>query len=292
MDEEIINRIENMNQSQDVKEIFESYVYEILNEKTDINEKTKNDYIRVVLLFLENVGKRLEDVRREDIKKYCEQQLTSDSRRNFVIPNIADFVSYCKKNKLQLIPSEQEILKLKVSSKERKKTNPPRAITANDVMDIRESLLKSEAYRELVTFELLFSFGLKERQLLLCNDENYDLKKHAYIFEDKELVLPQYLADIVEKHSEKIYRTYNGERASNYKSHIKKAGEKINQNLKISDITKTHELLSVSCPFCGQKYPVEETYWVMKKIEKNQIDSFWLKCKHCSKEELENINEK
>jgi len=289
---DFIERARTLSVNRDIAERYFSF----LSISDTPSEKSRLCYCSGVIKFLEETDAKIQLLSYEDIEKFKakKQGELSDSRINDILSYVAKFVTYCEKNiGVAVTLNEQAIRNLRIPVKDVKEKNPPRVLAPKDIVAIRKALIMNEEIRKLLTVELLYGFGLKEKDLSSFTLENYNKNEGTFQYKERTIMLPRYLQEIIKNTPERLlekYSTYGGKEVESFKRHIIVASELSNvKPLKISDFTKTHEETSIKCtgPLCGKKYkyPLEDQYWMLQEIEcVEDIKFYYPMCIRCGNE--------
>jgi hypothetical protein len=279
-----------INRSRDLRvnsSIAEKYVLYLKN-KENPNERSRLSYCIIILIFLESLDKELESLTLDDFIYYKNQRQKdlSDNRLNDVLSRIADFIEFCFDEGRVLRVRKDAVLNLKVPRGVIKEKNPPRVICHDEIVAIRQTLIGKNDMRRLLTFELLYGFGLKEKDLSQFTFDKYDMNTGSFTGDTREIFLPEYLHLVISKASARDldrYSTYGGSGTKGYKNHVIVAGElsNIEQKLKISDLTETHRQTSIECSDCGYTYPFEDQYWMLQEKGCDDFKFFFPICVCC-----------
>jgi len=260
-----------------------------LESLTSPSEKSRLSYCAMVMIFLEAIDKEVQALQINDIYSFMKQSTASDSRINDTLPQVAKFISFCKEEGISTSINEQDILNLRTPRNKVKEKNPSRVITPNDIVRIRKSLIARSDIRKLLTFELLYGFGLKEQDLNSFTFDNYNIDDGAFRYNGKTYLLPEYLRTIILQTPERIrerYSTYGGKETEAYKNHIAVSGDLIGIKLKILDLIKTHKETSIKCPNpeCENTHPFEDQYWMLQEEVCTESLSFYFPlCNFCAR---------
>ncbi len=268
------------------EEIYKNYVFFLVRTRGKKKIRTVDDYCRVTYLFLEKLNKPLKDVWFFDIQKYIEN-LSSDNRRNFIVPQIAGLISFASRYVTNMKVTSKEIIDLKKKKSQVSEKNPPKSLSPDEVMALRNTLLASKKIRYLLTFELAYAYGLTEKEIAQCNHFSFNPKDASFVLTNRKTVLlPEYLHTELRENLDNVFLQYNRQDASNFKMHFKEAGKAIGRSLKWLDIKKTREEYGLTCAYCKNRYPAESMFWGLKKYENNVTNSMQLICRFCIDREL------
>jgi hypothetical protein len=287
---EYIERARKLPANSDIAERYFSY----LSIRESPSERSRLSYCNGIIKFLETIDKKAQFLSIEDIEDFKQRKRRelSDSRINDILSYVAKLVTYCESIGIAVAINEQTIRDLRIPVQDVKEKNPPKVLSPKDIVSIRKALIDNREYRKLISVELLYGFGLKEKDLSSFTLESYNKSEGTFQCKERVIMLPVYLQEIIKSTPEREfekYSTYGGKEVESFKHHIIVAGElsKV-QPLKISDFSKTHEETSIRCtgPKCNSmyKYPLEDQYWVLQEIECTEGINFYFPiCIQCGK---------
>lgn len=263
-------------------DLFRSYMS--FRQKT-IDSVSLNEYMIIIIKFLETVELDIENITIPKIKDYLKKLSVSDNRRNTIIGRIADFFRYAQENNFKIDFEISDIEKMTIKNADKKPRNPPKALSIKNIIDIRNKLLSepsNQTYlRYLLTFELAYTYGLTLEELSKCNSKNIDSLYTYFKLQGRKIILTPKIKSIITKNPKIIENQYADHNA--IQTHFKKIGELIGRDLKWLDIKETRRKYSLRCTFCEHTYPNEAEYWAIIKEPTDQTGSLWIICRDCAK---------
>ena len=256
------------------------------------SEKSRLSYCSSTMMFLESIDMKIRHIGIKDIERFklIKQEVLSDSRLNDILSQAARFVTFCKNEGIPVSIREEDILNLRIPRKEVDEKNPPRVLSPDEIVRVRTALIGKQDIRKLLTFELIYGFGLRERDLSYFSFDKYNENDGTFVYNDRIFLLPGFLQNIISSAPEKSlakHSTYAGKDIESYKYHITVAGELSGIKLKISDLSKTHEETSIKCPECGNSHPFEDQYWRLRETGTEDFRFCFPICNYCVKSAYE-----
>jgi hypothetical protein len=154
----------------------------------------------------------------------------------------------------------------------------PIPLSIKEVVGLRQLLQKSERHTLLFTFELIYRYGLRMKDLVHINKKNYKESNRTFTINKELLKIDEDLHQLILKpkvlSENKLLVT-----AFDYRiGEIKKLfGRKY---FLYKDIYQTHKSHYLPCPICKTPTKNSPSLWAILEYEED--NSQWLVCKSCA----------
>jgi hypothetical protein len=157
----------------------------------------------------------------------------------------------------------------------------PVPLSIDEIIQIRNSLMRNQEYDRLLTFELTYQYGLKLEEISECHRKNYDPASRTFTINKtkKQIRLTDDLHYLTTLKEDVIPpKKY---RFSAFQYRIEKISDVIDRDskLKWQDISETRKKFLFTCPRCGEAFESVPQNWVI--FEYNIDKSKWIVCKSC-----------
>ncbi|MBH0162072.1 hypothetical protein [Fictibacillus sp. 26RED30] len=262
----------------------------VLNKKWFYNYRIKIQDVKGVENYLSTVRKLFEFYKHQDIHTILITDLSKFlnqyeklSYRNDKIEHLKSFFAYLIEEgvdfKYPVIDeiNKNRIQKNQLSEEEKRQPNP---LTIREIIALRQLLKNMERFTLLFTFELVYRYGLRMKDLVHVYEKNYEesnrtltINKDLIVLEEdvhQLLLKPKVLSKSKLKVSTFDYRI----------TEIKKLFGR--ENFLHKDIYQTHKLHYLPCPICNKPTKNTPSLWTILEYEED--NSQWLVCKSCALE--------
>ncbi|MEF3302506.1 hypothetical protein [Paenibacillus sp. GYB003] len=226
----------------------------------------------------------------DEIRPFFETERASTG--NTRINHIINLYTFLSEKKLSTPFEVTELNQYLVDSKALKKDSEEgaaKALTIEEIILIR-SFLKND-FKRLLTFELVYQYGLELEELAQCNEESYDFQTHSFSIKDKDnRVVPIYVNERIHGMIMKQPGIIKEVKKYSYQERLKDIGKKLEEvglmdrPIRWMDIDKTRQTNFFRCPSCHRLYENTPDNWALIQYETDELNTKWIVCRSvCAK---------
>lgn len=242
-----------------------------------IKKGTATQYLNKLLLFYSEIKeKNIESITLTEVENFIYSS-DNPSTANLAIYALKRFFSFVKERK-PISLNVDELSKLTYKTRDSDKQNPPRALTIEDIVQLRASLEKNQDYVRWFSFEMTYQHGFSLEELSKCTIKTWDTKNECFTIK-KDVPITGHALRMIRSHGV-LNKTKVS--TSTHQQRISKLSKYINRDIKYSDLTKTRERTFFSCPRCEGIYESSPENWTI--FEYSIDHSKWMVCKKCAGE--------
>lgn len=252
---------------------------EFLKNKGE-NDDSISQYNSAIIRLIEfSKNKEIQDIPLEVIKEFLfqyDKPKTMTNNVNF----IKKYFTFLVNQKVRIGFNVNELNDYRFTPKELEKENTrkPIPLTFDEIIELRSLLKSLERYEQWLTFELIYQFGLRYKDLPELTQDNYDSKNSRFnIKKFEKQTMPEIIIFLINMGGlpKKKYRFT----AFDYR--IKEVSKLIGKEILWKDIIKTREQNFFKCPKCNEIFENTPDNWVIFEYEIDR--SKWIVCKkNCS----------
>ncbi|OLN22551.1 hypothetical protein BTO30_09620 [Domibacillus antri] len=230
-------------------------LYEFYNHK-DIDTIQLSD---IQDFLLRNANLNTINIDTNRIKVFFNFISNDGATLNFIIEDLKEFIS-----------TKKEL------DKEEKRG--PLPLSIKEVIVLRQLLSQKEKYAFLFTFEMVYRYGLKSKELLSLYSKNYNIEtKTFFINKELSVQVDEDIHNFIINHNVIPLKKFN---VTGYIYRITEMGKIFGRELIHKDIYQTHINHFLPCPICHNKIQNNPTLWAILEFEED--NSQWLVCKACA----------
>ena len=252
-------------------------------ENGDIGEGSCNNYLSTIRLLYESYNHQdIHVINLIDIQDFL-SKWENPRTVNGKIAHLKSFFSFISQDGAHLSFKIDELTGYVVKKKELDNEEKRRAIplTIKEIITLRQLLKKKEKYALWFTFEMIYQYGLKKKELIQLYKRNYDVQTRIFtVSKELTIQITEPLHDLVMNYNVIPEKKYH---LSAYDYRITEIGMLIkNENLIHKDIYQTHKQNFLLCPLC--KTPTENNPNLWAILEYEEDNSQWIVCRKCALE--------
>lgn len=239
--------------------------------------KSLDQYRSLIIRLLEHSNHQdLQEISFEVTEEFLVTSFPKLSTRSSRASYLKKFFNFLEQRvPLKFNPSDLDLYTVtprELKNEEKRKAIP---LSFEEIVELRSLLNKLERYEQWLTFELIYQFGLRYKELPEFNHSNYNYGGNKFTIEKfNHISMPTVIKSLIQKGAlpKKEYRF------SAFDYRIKEIGKLIGKDIIWKDIKKTREQNFFRCPKCKELYENSPDNWVIYEYEVDK--SKWIVCKN------------
>ncbi len=247
----------------------------------------RSEIIRFIEYF-EQMGIGIDELieklpKTDEIERYVESKgVDADSVFRIALKGLFKEVNKTTNTNIGINIIDEAINKLPGKKEPKRKARP---LSINEIIEIRNNLLKDEKYQLLFTFEMFYAYGITLDDIETFGNDHYSLQKNEFTIpgkgkkQSRKIKLSKVLIELLDKHPELLEPKSRGLYSNNRKE-VGFYSER--EKFMWYDIIKTREFYFPACPKCKEKYPNSDEFWALVKYEIDKFEKKWFICRDCA----------
>lgn len=255
-----------------------NYLYQFVDYmiKSNSTTSTIKNYVSIVVNLYEHLGNiNIQSTNIAELERFLTEKYDNIATRNTRIDYLKLFFAFLNENTFIKITIDELLALKKEEDSEDKRSGI--ALTFNEMIKLRQILKNEEKYEWWLTFELIYYYGLKFKQLTSIDSSIYDPKKGTIKISDKTLSVNPLIRYLIEEENALPKKKL---KMSAYQYRISEIAGKINKELLWKDIIKTREQNFLKCPSCNDLFENNPDNWAIYHYQID--DSKWMVCRSCA----------
>mgnify|MGYP005748702501 CR=1 FL=1 len=244
--------------------------------KSGATDSTMKNYVSIVVNLHEYIGSvNIQLVNLVQVEKFLSTKYENVATQNTRIDYLKNFFIFLdNETSVKITPDGLAGLK-KIEDNEDKRSGIP--LRFADIIKLRQILKNEEKYEWWLTFELIYYYGLKFKQLITIDKSSYNsVNGTIRIAKENFSVNPliRYLVEEEDSLPEKKLKL------SAYQYRISEIARKLNRDILWKDIIKTRDQNFLKCPNCNDLLENNPDNWAIYHYKID--DSKWMICRSCA----------